>query len=377
MGKITGNILRYLRQADLILLLITLTASGFGLLLIYSATRYTQTNKYVMTQAAAILIGIVGMVILSKMDYHAIASLWKPLAIAGVVILIVTLLLGKGTALRQDSKNWIRFAGLSVQPSEFVKLLFIVTFIKHVDLIKDNINHPINILRLCLHGFIPIVLVMLEGDMGSSLVYFMIFLAMMLAANIKIRYFAAGGVMTLIALPFIWNHIFHATQRYRFLALFNPDAYAQSTGYQQWQGRIAVGSGEFWGYGLYHGPKTQSISESALPVRYSDFIFASASKELGFIGAMLIMIIIAALVLRILYHARTAKDQMGSIICAGIFAMFTTQALANIEMCLYLAPVIGITLPFFSYGGSSIISCYWGVGLVQSISMRRKNAMFT
>lgn len=375
MKKVFTPVLRYLKQTDVFLLLVTLVAAAYGLLMVYSATLFTQSHKMFMTQLAAVLIGLTVLVIISKIDYHSFESIWKYLLIISVAVLIFTAIFGTGPSQRTDSHSWLRFFGMSVQPSEIVKILFTITFAYHLDLVKDRIRNVLVIVLLGLHGMAIVALVIVQGDTGTALVFLFMFVAMLFAAGVQMRYFAAGGILALIVAPILWNK-FSNYQRIRFLVLFNPDKYAKDYAYQQIRATEAIGSGRFWGFGLFNGPKTQSLVKQALPERYNDFIFATVGEELGFIGAVLVFVVLLVIILRILYVSRTSKDFLGSMICIGVFSMFAIQTLANIGMCLFLAPVIGITLPFFSNGGTSIVTSMMGIGLVLSVYMRRSKPMF-
>ena len=194
-----------------------------------------------------------------------------------------------------------------------------------------------------------------------------IFLFMMFAAGIKLRYFLITGGAVLAAAPLVWFAL-NDYQRNRILSIFNPAADIQGIGYQQYYGGISIGSGGFTGYGLFNGPGVQN---GTVPKAYNDFIFTVAGEELGFLGCLAIILLISAICIRALRVSYMARDKMGSMICVGVFAMIAVQSMVNIGMCLSLLPVIGITLPFFSAGGTSIVALYLGVGLVLSVYMHK------
>ena len=175
----------------------------------------------VMTQIIAVSIGFVAMIVLSKIDYHNIAKYWKVIAVVCILLFIVTLKFGKGVHGSAD-KSWLRYKSLSVQPAELIKIAFIITFSKHFSMVKDDISSPKNVLLLGLHAAIPIGFIVLTKDMGMALVFIVMFIGMMFATNLKMRYFAGGAIGLLIAAPIIWNKIFGNTQRNRILALFDP-----------------------------------------------------------------------------------------------------------------------------------------------------------
>lgn len=377
MKKIFAAIFRYFKQTDLLMMLFAIAASLYGLVLIYSATMSMSSHKsMVITQIVAIGIGVVAMIVLSKIDYHTIGDWWKIIAAASVILLVVTLIFGKGPSGSED-KSWLIIGGKSIQPAEFVKIAFVITFAKHFDMVKDNVSSVKNVALLCLHGAVPIGIIVLQKDMGMALVYIVIFVAMLFVSNIKLRYFAGGAIILMIATPIIWNLVFGDTQRNRILALLDPNnaKYAKQM-YQQNLGITAFASGKMWGYGLLNGPKTQSISGSALPERQNDFIFAVTGEELGFIGCIAVMIILSLILIRILVDSTHSKDAMGSMICIGLFASFAIQIIVNLGMVLRVLPVVGLTLPFFSSGGSSVLSAFIAVGMVLSVYMHRKDLMF-
>lgn len=371
MEKVIIPIWRYLKRTDVILVLTTLIASSYGFILVYSATQ--GAGRTVAVQIAALAAGIVGMVCLSLIDYHYMAKLWKYIAIAGTILLMLPLAIGSTRAGSQD-KSWIWIGKLTIQPSEFVKLAFILTFSKHYDTVKEKIQSPRTVLLLFLHGLMPVGVLVLQKDMGMMLVYLLMLTIMMFAANVQLRYFSIIVLGIFAGAPVIWNKIFGATQRLRILALFDPIKYS-SEAYQQVQGRLAIGSGEIFGYGLFKGPITQGAA-SMLPEKQNDMIFAVAGHELGFVGCILIFVIFIVLLIRLIHIARKSKDSLGAMICIGVFASFAVQMMINIGMVLMMLPVIGISLPFFSSGGSSVISCFFAVGLALSVFMHRSEDLF-
>jgi rod shape determining protein RodA len=374
MKTVLNAIWRYIKQTDLLLIFITLSASAYGFVLVYSATHGNKHNM--ATQVTAIALGIIGMIIISKIDYHDFAQLWKLLAIAGIILLLVPYIHPLKVPGSKDL-SWLNLGFMTVQPAEFVKIIFIVTFAKHYDLVKDNLRSVKNVLLLTLHAAVPIGIISFEQDMGMALVFILVFVAMMFAGNVQLRYFAVAGVAVLISAPILWSLKMFSTQRNRIMALFDPNHYSFYAA-QQLSGRSAIGSGELWGYGLFHGPKTQSpLTSGLLPERQNDMIFAVTGEELGFIGCMLVLIIFVVLLVRMIMNARKARDTLGSIMCVGIFASFAVQMMINLGMVLMVMPVIGISLPFFSSGGSSTLSSYFAVGVVLSVYMHRKNSMFS
>jgi len=211
----------------------------------------------------------------------------------------------------------------------------------------------------------------ISGDMGSALVYAFIFLCMTLAAGMALRWFLVGGILGaggaaalyyLDKIPSYMVNRFHAVLDHSFQPL--------DAGWQQTRSLLALGSGQLFGQGLFHGTQTQSSYKSSLPARWTDFIFSVAGEELGFIGCLAVIILLCAIILRCLIVARRAQSTYASYVCVGMAAMLIFQTIENIGMCLFVMPVVGLTLPFFSYGGSSVVTLYAAMGIVSGIKMR-------
>ncbi|MFT9056356.1 MAG: FtsW/RodA/SpoVE family cell cycle protein [Ethanoligenens sp.] len=377
MFKIFRAVWRYIRQTDLALMLTAILASVYGLLLVLSATNATHTSSraFVM-QIVGICLGIAGMVVISKIDYHDMGNLWKVGAAAGVIMLLLPYVHPYTVAGSADL-SWINLGFTTVQPAEFVKLCFIITFATHYNAVRERLTSPLNVILLVMHAMVPIGIIVVQKDMGMAFVYVGMFICMLFAAGVQLRYFAVGAVLLLAGIPVIWSKVFGDTQRHRILALFNPESSdLKDVSMQQLYGRSAIGSGQIWGYGLFHGPRTQSSISGQLPERRNDMIFAVAGEELGFIGCVLILVLFLILTVRLLQYVRSAKDPLGSMICVGVFSAFAMQVFINVGMVLMVLPVIGITLPFFSAGASSMVASYWLIGLALSVHMHRKNEIF-
>lgn len=379
-NKFFAAIAKYIKQTDRTLLLFSIVASLYGLALVYSTTLYQSSghglSRKFIVQIVAVILGFAIMILISKIDYHTIASFWKYIAAAAVVILIITLFFGKEREGSSD-RSWLVIFGVSIQPAEIVKVAFILTFSKHFDMVKNNMSSPLNVVLLCIHAAIPIGIIVLQKDMGMVFIYICIFLFMLFSTSIKMRYFAGGAIALLIAAPIIWNKVFGLTQRNRILALFDPTNPKYSAKmFQQNQGISALASGEIWGYGFMNGPKTQSSYSYSLSERENDMIFAATGEELGFIGCIAIIIILSVILIRFIMISAASKDEMGSMICIGAFASIAIQMIVNLGMCLRVLPVVGIALPFFSSGGTTTISSFMTIGLVMSVYLNRNDLLF-
>ena len=324
---------------------------------------------YVKVQALASLIGIVGMAVITFIDYDALITKMKYVFFAlSVVLMVIVKIFGKGN---MGNKNWLPlpFFNLSWQPSEFVKITFMACFALHLAYLKDKINKPTSVLQLALHAGLIIGLVAIT-DFGMALVYVVIAAFMIFASGMSLWYFLGAGATVVIASPLLWQHLSEKQQR-RILVGFNPDLDPLDKGLQQIRSRTGIIAGGFRGAGFSGGSKYYSLPEGQ-----SDCLFAVLAEKFGFIGTFLYIVLIITLVLRILWIAKGTRKTYASYICVGIAGMLIAQSAENIGMCLGMLPVVGITLPFFSYGSSSIISMYLFIGIVQSICAHNKKYYF-
>ncbi len=357
------------RRVDWILGALVILATSYGLLLISSATDTFGTRKMLIIQAAGIIIGLFACLVILTLEHQNLARFSIPIYILCIGLLVLTLVFGKEV---MGNKNWIDLGPVNVQPSEFVKIGFILTFSKHLSKVHHYINNFRALIPLTIHFAIIAVLVMMEGDLGTTLVFCFIFLAMLMAAGLHWGFFLGGGAVVAIGAPFLFDKL-ETYQQMRILAVYDPSLDPMGFGYQTLQSQIALGSGGLTGSGLYNGIQTQY---SILPEKQTDFIFSVCGEELGFIGCFFIILLEAAIIIRLLYVARFAVDHMSSFICVGLAAMLFVQAAENIGMCLGLMPVIGITLPFFSYGGSSVLALCMSMGLAMSVNAGRPKSHF-
>ncbi len=363
----------YFKRSDKLLWLVVLTISCFSLTLLYTVPSNATSRNYFDVQLIAIVIGYAGAVVLTLIDYRTIARYWLWIAGFAVLLIVYTLLFGQSVTGSGgvNAKAWLTLpGGVTFQSSELVKIIFMVTYGKHLSILRERglLKRFRHVCLLGVHGAIPILLVHFQGDDGAAIIFFFMFLCMSLAAGVQLRYFAGLFGALLAAIPLAWAFILEDYQRSRILNMFNPEADPLGTGLQQIQGKISIGSGGLAGQGLLTAPRVQS---GAVPVQESDFIFAVAGEELGFFGCMAILALLLLLLLRVLRTAFVSCDPLGTYICFGFFGMIAAQTIFNIGMCLSLLPVMGVTLPFFSAGGSSAACLYLGFGLVQNVSMHR------
>ncbi len=369
--KLFNAIGDYFINTDKILWFLVICCSVYSAFLLSSVER--AGGSFVKTQIVAAVIGIIIAIVISVIDYEYIARYWWALAILSLGLFMAVFFFGM-TVSGTDDTAWIRLpGGLTFQPSELVKICFIVTFAKHLDVLKskDKLKSFLGVLSLLAHGAVPILIIHLQGDDGSALIFFFIMLVMAVVAGVQGRYFIVLGSALAIGLPLLWNFFLNDEHRNRILALFDLDGNALTTyGYQQYQSKVSIASGELTGYGLGQGYRT---GVGFVPEQENDFIFSVAGEELGFIGTILILVLLLLIIAKVFFIGIDARDNLGNFIAFGMFGLLASQTIINIGMVIGLLPVIGITLPFFSAGGTSSMCLYFGIGLVQSVYMHKHN----
>ena len=363
----------YIRECDKVLYALCIITTLFGCVMVLSTTYnyYGQSYSQFITQLGALGLGIGAMIVISNFDYKRFSKLWFLIAIVGLVPVGLTFFIGFAPGATDD-KAWLMLPGnISFQPSELLKICFVITFGYHCHVLGDRIKKFIHVIPLCIHGGIPILLIHFQGDDGSAMVFGIMFVGMMFAAGVKLRYFIIALSAVAVALPFVYLFVMNDDQQARINALFfGAENDYLNTMYQQWRGRVAMANGGIFGQGLFNGTLTQTGS---IPEGYNDFIFTCIGEELGLVGCILVLVLISALCIRILRIGFRSDSQLGLVICTGIFTMIMSQTVINIGMCLWLIPVIGVTLPLFSAGGTSLLCTYLGLALVMSVHIHRES----
>lgn len=371
MKQILKSVKTFIKETDKILLLLCALTSAFGSIMVLSATLHTAADGVRFTRdfkvmLAAVCLGLAMAIVISLIDYEFIMKMWPLITAVSIVLMLLLFVpgVGVGPDERPDAKTWISLAGGKIffQPSEIVKIGFIITFGVHLEKVKSNINHILTLIPLAIHALIPIVLVMKSGDMGSALVFMIITVAMLFVSGLHWLYFLAGGVLLTAAFPLVWIFVLENIQKSRFLALVYPEFYPDVI-YQQERGLAAIGGGGLTGQGLFKGNYTQL---GIVPESQNDMIFSVIGEELGFVGCIIALLLLTFIVIRIARTGRLDKVGNTKVMCYGVVAMIAGQVIINIGMCLELLPVIGITLPFFSAGGSSNLCLYLAIGLIMS-----------
>ena len=367
MGRIIARMADFIRETDKLMIMLCILATSYGSVAVYSATTHLNSLRPLLVQLIGMFVGVSVAIVISGFDFEKYSKYWYLLALLGLIPVILTFFIGwapDGT----DDKAWLDLGFTTFQPSELLKICFIVTFATHLSRVKQNINKFKTLLLVCAHGAFPVVLIHLQGDDGTALVFAVMVLCMMWAAGVSWKYFVLAFATFAALSPVIYFIVMNDEQRTRLMNIFDIESDIMGATYQQYRGRMALANGGFWGQGLLKGSLTQS---AGVPEGQNDFIFVSIGEELGFVGCMAVLLLLSLIAFRAINIARNCNKQNGKIMCVGFFGMMLAQMIINVGMCVALLPVIGVTLPFFSAGGTSLICMYLGVGLVLSVYKHR------
>ncbi len=367
MGK---ELRRIWNGTDKLLLLVVAAASIFGIIIIMSATRVSGGNKAVIVQTGAFIIGLIAMFAVMIPDYNSFSPVAKYMYGASVLLLVLTLIIGVGSE-DAGAQSWIRFFGVGFQPSEIIKIFFIITFASHLSAVEEYVNSPFPLLGLLAHGGVLIFLILMQPDYGTAMVYICIFLSMLFAAKISYKYLIGALCAFVPTSVILWLFVLKPYQKNRIFDFLNPERDMSGSGYQVVQSKVAIGSGGLSGRGLFKGPLIQS---GALPASHTDFIFSAVAEEFGLVGCSLVIGMQFIIIFKCIHAARCSRSSMGSYICVGVAAMLIFHVYENIGMCIGVMPVTGIPLPFFSYGGSAMVTNLVAIGLVMNVWSRRSAA---
>lgn len=359
---------RMLLNIDWLLLTLIFLIGGWGLITVYSATHgrlETHLEDLYLKQMCWFGAGLVLMVLTTMVDYRHLSRSAYALLALGIVLLVAVWMFGR---VASGARRWLMLGPLSFQPSELVKVFLILSLARYfTEVGRQGRLRSMDLLIPVMMVAMPFVLIAKQPDLGTALVLFFVACVMVFASGLPLKPLLLFAGLGLISLPISWNFL-KDYQKVRVITLLNPDFDPLGAGYHSWQSKIAIGSGGFWGKGLLAG--TQS-GLNFIPEKHTDFIFAVFAEEWGFMGAAGLIILYLALILRGLSIAYTAKDQLGRLVATGVVAMLSAYILFNIGMTVGLTPVVGLPLPLFSYGGSSMLATMVAIGLLLNIQMRR------
>ena len=407
-GAFLESIQRYWKRTDKTYLLLCILSSSFAVLALSSWAAKQGSGfalddvtgqivgigdyRRAVVQAGAAAVGLCVAVLLSNIDYRSLVKVW-PVHVAvtwGMVLptlFIRNVTVGPLTigynAGDTDNYSWYKLGGFTLQPTELAKISFILTFAMHLNNVRGKINEPKELGKLLLHMLVPILIIHIQGDDGTAIIYGIIACCMMFSAGLSWKYIigaiSAAAAAVAVAFGFFSDKIGKGYQWYRILAVIDPEnktGWAPSETvwkniiYQQQRGEIALGSGGIFGNGIFGG------SYYSVPNAHNDFVLSWIGNATGFVGCCVVLGILFALVCKTFATGARSEDMLGSFICAGIGGALMAQIAVNVGMNLRVLPVIGVTLPFYSAGGSSVLMLYICVGLVLSVYMHNTKKLF-
>ncbi|MEJ5367302.1 MAG: rod shape-determining protein RodA [Bryobacteraceae bacterium] len=359
---------RSLRNLDWALILIAVALSAIGILQIYSATLDTAWRSAWWKQAAFLCLGLAVMWLMTRIDYHTLLGQVPVLYAISLGLLVLTPVVG---SLVWGSKRWIPLGfGFKFQPSEFVKLVIVLLVARYLSELKSDRLEGRDLVKLGLLVGLPCGLVAAQPDLGTSLTYVPIVLAGMFFGGIRWQHALLAGAAAALLLPVGW-HSLKDYQKARLETFLDPMKDPTGKGYQVIQSKIAVGAGGIWGRGVARGSQTQL---RFLPVAHTDFIVSAFAEEHGFVGVLIVLGLYFLLLMQIIQNAQAAPDRAGMSICMGVCSILLFHLLVNAGMAVGRMPVTGIPLPLMSYGGSSMLSVFMMLGLVNNVRLRRLTA---
>ena len=364
----------FFRKGDMVLLVLCLTASVFSTIILASVTnadKFGGSTRYLAIHIAAALLGVLMFAILSSIDAEFFNEHRSWFVLFNIFLLI--LLIPFGTDNGTGNKSWLDFPFLpiNIQPAEICKIFYILIMASVMSSHQNRLSSIPSVMHMVIHlGLIAGLNLFLSRDMGVSLIFVFIFVGMVFAGGVKWYWFALGIGGLAAASPIIWNKIFSEEQRNRILYVFIPeqiDPTGLDEGWHTTQSLKSLTGGGLTGQGLFNGSRTQAGS---LFAQHTDYIFSSIGEELGYVGCLLVIVLLAAIVARCIWVGRQSHDYMRRMICFGAASALIFQIISNIGMCIGVTPVIGLTLPLFSYGGSSVVTIYAMLGLVSGVHAR-------
>ena len=365
MQKIWSIVKEAIRNIDPTLFSCSVLLSVISIVTVYGAVDNFGMSKLKM-QVAIFIVGLFVTFAVAFVDYRVIVDkLWLPMLIGSVALLAITLLWGvSGQNMETTNKSWLEIpgTGFMIQPSEFIKFTFICTFSKHLFTVQSRINKPLVLLGLLAHAGVITGLILLSGDLGVALVYLVIIAMMLFCAGLHPGYFVGAILLIVILAPYLWDHL-APYQQQRIIVGFNPELDPLGKGMQPLLSKQTIAAGGLFGHGVMGGSYYE-----VLPASHTDFIFATICEKFGFLGGAVVIILLMVMVVRVFMIAHTAStSDYGGLICVGVGAMLIAQIFVNIGMCFAMLPVVGLTLPLLSCGGSSMLATFMMLGLLHNV----------
>ena len=380
-SKFKPYIWQFFQRADIFLLVICTVCAIFGILMVDKAVvgmsaggwDMSAPSKYIAVQTFSMFLGIGAFVIFTIIDADILGSQWKLLCVINVLLLVALIIFGQDDGT--GNKSWIRFAGIGIQPSEVIKVLYIIVAAKQMTWLKEHrdIDSFLSIVEMAGHFVIVFgMIIVVSSDLGSATIIMFIFLTMFFVLGVKLYWFALGGAAVAAAVPLLWNYFLKDYQKKRLIAPYDPSIDPDGWGitWQTTQSKLTLASGRLTGVDEGH-------RATVFTGKHTDFIFSCVGENLGMIGCIVVIILLAIIMVHIVRVGLKSGRLFDMLICIGVAAAMAFQTFINIGMCIGITPVIGITLPFFSYGGSSMVTMYGAMGLVSGVKYKLKPEHFS
>lgn len=358
--------IRHIRRIDFVVLFSIIILSLYGILNIFNATNFSFARK----QLLFLIISLVVLSVILFIDYSSIKQFIPFLYYANVVLLVFTKIFSQAI---KGANGWIQIGSFTLQPSEFMKICLILMLAKIIDDNEGKINEKSVLIKLAIHIILPLLTIVIQPDMGMTLVCFIMSMGVLFVAGLNIRFFLIGFLSSILSVLVVWDTgIMPQYWKNRIVYFFDPTADSLGNGLQVLQSKIGIGSGGIWGkFNVLAGNSKNSYVSQFVPEPQNDFIFSIIGEYWGFVGSFLLLMIFLIIILRIIKIARSSRDKFGELFCVGIIFYILYSVFQNIGMTIGLLPVTGINLPFVSYGGSSMLSNMIGIAIILNINMRK------
>ena len=379
--RLKPYIKEFFQRADIFLLVMCILCSIFGITMIEKAVtgmyeggwNMSVPAKYLAVQIGSMILGIIAFVLFTVIDVDLVARQWKLLMLVDLVLLVALVLFGEDDGTGNSA--WIRFAGIGVQPSEIIKVIYIIVAARQMTYLKEykDINSFFSVVQMAAHFMLVFgSIVVVSSDLGSASIILGIFIVMFFALGVRLYWFAAGGAAVAAAIPLLWNYFLKDYQKKRPIAPYDPSIDPDGWGitWQTTQSKMTLASGRLTGVEEGHTP-------SVFTGKHTDFIFSCVGENLGMIGCIVVILLLMILIIHCVRVGLKSGRTFDMLVCIGVAAAVTFQTFINIGMNIGITPVIGITLPFFSYGGSSMVTMFAAMGLVSGIKYKLKPEHFS
>ena len=379
--RLKPYIKEFFQRADIFLLFMCILCSIYGVTMIEKAVtgmyeggwNMSVPSKYLAVQIASIILGIIAFVLFTVIDVDLVARQWKLLMLVDLALLVALVLFGEDDGTGNSA--WIRFAGIGVQPSEIIKVIYIIVAARQMTYLKEykDINSFFSVVQMAAHFMLVFgSIVVVSSDLGSASIILGIFVVMFFALGVRLYWFAAGGAAVAAAIPLLWNYFLKDYQKQRLIAPYDPSIDPDGWGitWQTTQSKMTLASGRLTGVEEGHTP-------SVFTGKHTDFIFSCVGENLGMIGCIVVILLLMILIIHCVRVGLKSGRTFDMLVCIGVAAAVTFQTFINIGMNIGITPVIGITLPFFSYGGSSMVTMFAAMGLVSGIKYKLKPEHFS